>query len=55
MNYYSDLIEKYNIPVSNIFIDTKSGIYIKIFNSSKIISAIDKEETISQASDQKLV
>lgn len=55
MDYYPDLIERYKIPVSNIFIDTKSGTYIKIFSSKDIVAAISKEEATSleEVSDQK--
>lgn len=42
--YYTELVEKYKIPVKNIFYDTKSGSYIKVFDSEKVSEAQDKEK-----------
>lgn len=43
---YTELVKKYEIPVSNVFLDTKTGIYIKIYDSEQIISALKKEGII---------
>ncbi|WP_163855851.1 hypothetical protein [Paenibacillus elgii] len=39
VEYFTSLVKKYCIPVSNIYLDVKAGIYIKIFDPEKIKSA----------------
>jgi hypothetical protein len=39
IDFFTELVQKHEVPVSNIFIDSKSGMYIKIFDPEKIIEA----------------
>ena len=39
IDFFSYLVTEYNIPVSSIFVDIKSGTYIKIFNAKSIHEA----------------
>lgn len=39
VDYFTDLVKNNQIPISNTFCDTKSGIYIKIFDSEAIKKA----------------
>lgn len=43
IQFFTDLVKKHNVPVSNIFIDSKSGMYIKIFDPNEIIDAQKKD------------
>ncbi|WP_213397296.1 DUF6338 family protein [Virgibacillus pantothenticus] len=45
--YYKDLIKKYDIPVSSTFVDTRTGIYVKVYESKLIKKAIEKEDSTS--------
>lgn len=49
--YYTELVEKYKIPVKNIFYDTKSGSYIKVFDSEKVSEAINASEAQDKEKD----
>jgi len=37
-----DIVEKYNIPLSKVYVDTKSGIAVEIFDSVQFSEAYDK-------------
>ncbi|GGJ72783.1 hypothetical protein GGR02_002474 [Anoxybacillus voinovskiensis] len=39
IEYFTGLVQKNNIPVLNIFVDTKTGMYVKIFDPQKIEEA----------------
>ncbi|MGG3210596.1 hypothetical protein ABEO92_10845 [Geobacillus stearothermophilus] len=50
IEYFGNLIKKHNIPVVSIFVDTKTGMYVKIFDPQKIEEAQlndQKDEVIS--------
>lgn len=51
VDFFTDLVEKYKIPVTGIFYDTKSGTYVKIFDPEAIRKAQERpEETTSSGS-----
>jgi hypothetical protein len=39
IEFFTDLVNRHNIPIINIFIDTKTGMYVKIFDPEKIKEA----------------
>lgn len=50
-NLYLDEVEKfkklnqiYELPIDNYFVDTKTGTYVKIFNTAKVIAALAEME-----------
>ena len=47
IDFYTNLIHKHKIPVSRTFIDTRTGTYVKIYDSKKIKEAICSEESTS--------
>lgn len=36
IEYFTELVKKHKIPIQNIFMDNKSGMYVKIFDAEKI-------------------
>lgn len=42
VEFFTMIVENYNVPVSHIFFDIKSGSYVKIFDHTAIISAREK-------------
>ncbi|MCZ8520138.1 MULTISPECIES: DUF6338 family protein [Paenibacillus] len=49
-DYFKRLIHDHGIPVINVLYDTKSGSYVKIYDTDKIYEAIAKEESESAES-----
>lgn len=43
VEFFTELVKKHNIPVANIFIDSKSGMYVKIFDPKEIHDAQVKD------------
>ncbi|WCK53853.1 hypothetical protein PP175_21425 [Aneurinibacillus sp. Ricciae_BoGa-3] len=54
VEFFTDLVTKYKIPVSNVFYDIKSGTYVKIFDPESIKQAQieNLKENGSTSSDQ---
>lgn len=52
IEFFTDLVKRHNIPVVNIFIDSKTGMYVKIFDPEKIKEAQlkDSEDTTTSSS-----
>jgi hypothetical protein len=44
VNYFTRLVADYNIPIADIFVDTKSGTIINLFNMAKVEVAHKMEE-----------
>ncbi len=42
VQFFTEIVEDYDVPVSNIFFDTKSGSYVKVFDNDAIIKAQEK-------------
>lgn len=42
VQFFTEIVEDYDVPVSNIFFDTKSGSYVKVFDSEAIVEAQKK-------------
>jgi hypothetical protein len=42
VQFFTEIVEDYEVPVSNIFFDTKSGSYVKVFDHDAIIEAQKK-------------
>jgi hypothetical protein len=48
IDFFTELVNNHSIPIVNVYVDTKTGMYIKIFDPVKIKEAqLDGEETIS--------
>lgn len=43
IQFFTDLVERHKIPVKNIFIDNKTGMYVKIFDPEEIKNAQIKD------------
>lgn len=54
VTFMTELVKEYSIPVDNIFVDTKSGLYIKVYNSKAVKEAIPKKEAITTSSEQEV-
>lgn len=50
IDFFTDLVKRHQVPVSSIFIDTKSGMYIKIFDPEQIKKAQLKDLEIEATS-----
>jgi hypothetical protein len=44
ISYFTSLVADYNIPISDVFFDTKSGTYINLFDMTKVKEAHKLEE-----------
>ncbi|RVT67690.1 DUF6338 family protein [Niallia taxi] len=52
IQFFTELVEKHSIPVVNIFFDTKSGMYVKIFDAEEIKNAQLKDiEQLNKGED----
>ncbi|MBE2923946.1 hypothetical protein [Anoxybacillus flavithermus] len=51
IEFFTDLVNRHNIPIINIFIDSKTGMYVKIFDPEKIKEAQlkDLQDTTSSS------
>ncbi|MNW63618.1 hypothetical protein D3C74_418430 [compost metagenome] len=53
MDFFTDLVERHQISVIQVFYDTKSGTYVKIFDPDEIKNAQLKDlGAISVSADQ---
>jgi hypothetical protein len=48
VDFLTRLVEEYKIPVTSVFIDTKSGTCIKIYDQSKLEAAYEKDNRKEQ-------
>lgn len=53
VTFMTELVREYSIPVDNIFVDTKSGLYVKVYNSKAVREAIPKKEATATSSEQE--
>lgn len=49
VQFFTEIVEDYDVPVSNIFFDTKSGSYVKVFDHEAIIEAQHKYNADKEA------
>lgn len=51
IDFFTDLVNRHNIPIQNIFMDNKSGMYVKIYDPEKIKEAqlIDIENNFTSS------
>lgn len=52
IEFFTDLVTRHTIPVSQIIYDTKAGTYIKIFDPTEIINAQVKDNNASISSEE---
>lgn len=52
VNFMTELIREYNIPIEKVFVDTKAGLYIKVFDLNTIQQFVPiKEEKLKASSE----
>lgn len=52
VTFMTELVKEYRIPVENIYVDIKSGIYVKVYNSTAVKEAILKKEGLVTSSEE---